>query len=237
SFSHYDPPLRPLNTVRARRSAPLRVARAALTDMKHTLGARLAWSAPLAAAAIGLLLFLAVPSVLVPVKAVVMSVLSLAVTFGTVVLLFQDGLLTRALGGTAMGYLDPLMPVLVFCIAFGLSMDYEIFLVTRIHEEYLRTDDNDHAIAAGLRHTGRLVTAAAFILVAVMTTLAVSGLVVTQLVGVSLAMAVAVDATVIRCLLVPSVMSLAGRWNWWSPMRRGNRRIVAADTSSGRLDE
>lgn len=203
---------------------------AALADMKHSLTTRLPWAALLVTATVATVLFLLTGSVLVPVKALVLNLLSLTASFGAMVVLFQDGLLAHALGGTATGHLDPLVPVLVFCIAFGVSMDYEVFLVARVREEYLATGDNDRSIAGGLRRTGRLVTAAAFILITALATLAASDLVVLQLLGVSMALAVAVDATLIRCALVPAVMSLAGRWNWWAPppLRAARNAVVTA---------
>ncbi|MEU2872686.1 MMPL family transporter [Streptomyces olivoreticuli] len=230
-----------VRSVRDRRGlGPVMVAgeTAALVDMKHTLAVRLGWAAAAVAVAVGGLLFLLTGSVVVPLKAVVMNLLSLAVSFGAMVLLFQDGLLSRLLGGTATGHVDPMMPVVVFCVAFGVSMDYEVFLVARIHEEYLRTGDNDRAVAVGLRRTGRAVTAAALTVVVALGSLVASELAVLQLIGATLALSVAVDATLIRCLLVPAVMGLAGRWNWWAPAPlralRGSGSAVGGSGVRGR---
>ncbi|MFJ9419079.1 MMPL family transporter [Streptomyces sp. NPDC101227] len=209
-----------VGAVRAQKGAgPVLVSgeTAALVDMKKTLARHLGWAAALVIAAIGVLLFFFTGSVLVPVKAVVMNLLSLTVAFGAMVFLFQTGHLSRLLGGTATGHVDPLIPAVVFCIAFGLSMDYEVFLVARIREEYLRTGDNEQAVVTGLQRTGRLVTVGALAVVIVLGALAASSLAVLQELGVCLALTVAIDATLVRCLLVPALMGLAGRWNWWAP--------------------
>ncbi|QHC23794.1 MMPL family transporter [Streptomyces sp. GS7] len=209
-----------VGTIRAQKGAgPVLVAgeTASLVDMKETLARHLGWAAALVITAVALLLFFFTGSVLVPLKAVVMNLLSLTVAFGAMVSLFQDGLLSRLLGGTATGHVDPLIPAVVFCIAFGLSMDYEVFLVARIREEYLRTGDNERAVVAGLQRTGRLVTVGALAVVIVLGALAASSLAVLQELGVCLALTVAIDATLVRCLIVPALMGLAGRWNWWAP--------------------
>lgn len=209
-----------VDAVRAQKGAgPVLVAgeTASLVDMKKTLARHLGWAAALVITAVAVLLFLFTGSVLVPLKAVVMNLLSLTVAFGAMVSLFQAGHLSRLLGGTATGHVDPLIPAVVFCIAFGLSMDYEVFLVARIREEYLRTGDNERAIVTGLQRTGRLVTVGALAVVIVLGALAASSLAVLQELGVCLALTVAIDATLVRCLLVPALMGLAGRWNWWAP--------------------
>ncbi|MEW1839515.1 MMPL family transporter [Nonomuraea angiospora] len=157
-------------------------------------------------------------SVVLALKALLMNALSLTATFGVLTWVFQDGHLRRLVGDfTVTGSLDVLMPSMIFCIAFGLSMDYEIFLLARITEEYRRTGDTVTAVALGLQHTGRLFTSAAVIFAVVMAALATSGLSLLKMVGVGLAFAVLLDATLIRALLVPAVMRLAGRANWWSP--------------------
>ncbi|GGX54052.1 MMPL family transporter [Streptomyces noursei] len=190
---------------------------AALVDMKRSLAGHLVWAVALIIPVAMVLLFLYTGSVLVPVKAMITNLLSLGVSYGSIVVLFQHGLLSQLLGGSATQYTDPLIPAMVFCVAFGLSMDYEVLLVGRIREEYLRTGDTGTAVAEGLQRTGRLVTAAASTVVIALGALMSSSLAVLQLIGVALALAVAVDATVVRCLLVPAIMALAGRWNWWAP--------------------
>ncbi len=177
-----------------------------------------------------ILLFLFTGSVLLPLKALVMNVLSLSATFGAMVWIFQDGHL-GAFGTNATGLLDATMPVLMFCVAFGLSMDYEVFLLGRIREEWLKSgqsrEDNDRAVAIGLARTGRVVTAAALLMAIVFTGIAASQVSFMRMFGVGLALAVLMDATLIRMLLVPAFMRLAGRWNWWAPgpLRRLHDKI------------
>ena len=190
---------------------------ARLVDAKDAIFGRV----PLAAAIIGLItfvvLFLMFGSVLVPVKAVVLNLLSLSATFGAMVWIFQDGHLSGVLGFTPVGYIDTTTPILMFCIAFGLSMDYEVFLLSRIKEEHDRSGDNEHSVAVGLEKTGRIVTAAAALLSVVFLAMATSGVTFIKLFGLGLTMAVLMDATLIRATLVPAFMRLAGEANWWAP--------------------
>jgi RND superfamily putative drug exporter len=190
---------------------------AELVDTKAAIADRL----PLALGIIGVativLLFAAFGSVLVPVKAVVLNLLSLTATFGAMVWVFQEGHLSDLLGFTATGQLDVAMPILMFCIAFGLSIDYEVFLLSRIKEEFDRTGDNTAAVAAGLAKTGPLVTAAAAVLAVSFLGFAFAGMSFMKLMGIGLALAIIMDATVIRGLLVPAFMRLAGPANWWAP--------------------
>jgi RND superfamily putative drug exporter len=192
---------------------------AELVDTKASLIAKL----PLAAAIIGLvtfaLLFLMTGSILVPIKAIVLNLLSLTATFGAMVWIFQEGHLSDQLNFTATGTLDTSMPVLMFCIAFGLSMDYEVFLLSRIKEEHDRTGDNTASVAMGLERTGRIVTAAAAVLSVVFIAFATSGITFIKMFGVGMALAVVMDATLIRAALVPAFMRLAGEANWWAPPR------------------
>jgi RND superfamily putative drug exporter len=153
----------------------------------------------------------------VPIKAVALNLLSLSATFGAMVWIFQDGHLSGLLGFTPTGNVDITTPILMFCIAFGLSMDYEVFLLSRIKEEHDLTGDNQRAVAAGLERTGRIVTAAAALLAIVFTAMSTSGVSFIKLFGVGLTMAVLMDATLIRATLVPAFMRLAGEANWWSP--------------------
>jgi putative drug exporter of the RND superfamily len=166
-------------------------------------------------------------SVVVPIKAIVMNVLSLGATLGALVWVFQDGHLSGLLGFDPPGSLDLLMPVIVFIFAFGLSMDYEVFLLARIREIWEETGDNDRAVAEGLQRSGRIVTSAALLIVIVFAGFATGEIVAMKQLGIGLAVAVIVDATVIRSLLVPATMNLMGRWNWWAPpvLRRVHSRI------------
>jgi RND superfamily putative drug exporter len=131
--------------------------------------------------------------------------------------IFQEGHLSGLLGFTATGTLDSSSPILMFCIAFGLSMDYEVFLLSRIKEEYDRTGDNVQSVAVGLEKTGRLVTAAAATLAVVFLAFATSQIAFLKLIGIGLALAVVMDATLVRGALVPAFMRLAGKANWWAP--------------------
>jgi RND superfamily putative drug exporter len=163
------------------------------------------------------LLYLLTGSVLLPLKAIVLNTLSLSATFGALVWIFQEGHFAPALSFQPTGSLDATQPVLIFAIAFGLSMDYEVFLLSRIREQYDATGDNRLAVAVGLQRTGRLITSAALLLAVVLGAFATSGIVFIKMIGVGLAIAVIMDATLVRALLVPATMRLLGRWNWWAP--------------------
>jgi putative drug exporter of the RND superfamily len=187
------------------------------------------------------LLFLMFGSVLVPAKALVLNLLSLTATFGAMVWIFQEGHGSGFLDFTATGTLDTTTPILMFCIAFGLSMDYEVFLLSRIKEEYNKTGDNEHSVATGLEKTGPIVTAAAALLAVTFLAFATSGVSFIKLFGIGLALAVLMDATIVRALLVPAFMKLAGNANWWAPKplrafheRFGIHEVVDDDVS---LDE
>jgi RND superfamily putative drug exporter len=190
---------------------------ASLVDIKASLIGDL----PLALAIIGVVtfvvLFLMFGSVLVPAKAVVLNLLSLSATFGSMVWIFQEGNLSEVLGFTATGSLQITMPILMFAIAFGLSMDYEVFLLSRIKEEHDRSGDTVTSVALGLERTGRIVTAAALLMSVVFGAFATSGVSFMKMFGVGMTVAVLVDAFVVRATLVPAFMRLAGRANWWAP--------------------
>jgi len=200
---------------------------AELVDTKAGITSRLPLAAGIIAVVTFVLLFLMTGSVLVPLKAIVLNLLSLTATFGAMVWIFQDGNLSGLLGFTATGTLDTSMPILMFCIAFGLSMDYEVFLLSRIKEEYDRSADNTASVAMGLERTGRIVTAAAALLSVVFIAFATSGITFIKMFGVGMALAVIMDATLIRAALVPAFMRLAGNANWWAPgpLRRLHDRI------------
>ena len=163
------------------------------------------------------LLFMLTGSVLIPVKAVILNLLSLTATFGALVWIFQEGHLADWLDFTPTERLDIFTPILMFCIAFGLSMDYEVFVLARMKEEYDLTGSNRQAITGGLAHTGGLVTAAAIILMIVFVAISTSGVTIVKMFGVGLGLAVLIDAFVVRATLIPALMALAGRFNWWAP--------------------
>ncbi len=162
-------------------------------------------------------------SVVLPFKAVLMNALSLSAAFGALVWIFDQGHLSNTLGFTA-GPLDPTIPVLLFCVVFGLSMDYEVFLLTRMQEAWYQTGENRRAVADGLERSGRLVTGAAAIMACVFLAFALASVVTIKAIGVGMAVAVVVDATLVRALVVPAVMRLLGTANWWAPawLRRRN---------------
>jgi putative drug exporter of the RND superfamily len=197
-----------------------------LVDYRDSLTSRLPYALGLIGLATFALLFLMTGSVVVPVKAIVMNVLSLGASFGALVWVFQDGHLSGLLGFDPPGMVDITIPVLIFVFAFGLSMDYEVFLLSRIKEAWDQTGDNDRAVALGLQRTGRIVTSAAALIVVVFLGFAAGELLTIKEVGLGMAIAVVLDATVVRMLLVPATMKLMGRWNWWAPpaLRRFQER-------------
>jgi uncharacterized membrane protein YdfJ with MMPL/SSD domain len=180
-------------------------------------------------------LFLLTGSVVLPVKAVLTNLVSISASFGALVWIFQQGHLSGLLGFTPQP-IDPSVPVILFATVFGLSMDYEVLLVSRIQEEYQRTGSNVRAVAAGLARTGRLITGAAAIMVIVFLAFGLAQVVLIKSIGIGLAIAVALDATVVRALVVPSVMRLLGRANWWAPgpLRWLHRRASVAEVSPER---
>ena len=190
---------------------------AQLVDSKASLFGKLPWAAALIVIITFSLLFLSFGSLLVPAKAVVLNLLSLTATFGAMVWIFQDGHLSGFLDFTATGTLDTTTPILMFCVAFGLSMDYEVFLLSRIKEEHDRSGDNVASVAIGLERTGRIVTSAAWLLAIVFIAFATSGITFIKLFGIGLTMAILMDATLIRAALVPAFMRLMGEANWWAP--------------------
>ena len=191
-------------------------ATAQLVDELSSVGATLPWMALLTGLATFVLLFLAFGSVVLPVKAIVMNVLSLSATFGVIVWVFQWGHLSGLLQFTP-GPIDPTMPILLLGIVFGLSMDYEVFLLSRIRERYDETGDNTVAVASGLQRTGGLITSLALLLIIVVGLFSASSITFLKLLGVGMIVALIVDAAVVRVLLVPATMRLLGRANWWAP--------------------
>ena len=173
-----------------------------------------------------LVLFLLTGSLVLPLKAVIMNILSIGASFGALVWVFQQGHLSSLLNFTPAA-LDPSVPVLLFCLVFGLSMDYEVLLISRIQEEYRKTGDTTQAVAQGLEKSGRLITGAAAIMVAVFLAFGLADVVLIKSIGLGLALAVAIDATLVRALIVPAVMRLLGSANWWAPgtLKRLHRKI------------
>ncbi|MFD3450981.1 MMPL family transporter [Streptomyces sp. NPDC058691] len=190
---------------------------AQLVDTKDVIADRLPLAAGMIAAVTLLLVFLLTGSVVIPLQAVLLNALSLTAMFGAVVWVFQDGHLSGVLDFTATGSIETTLPVLMFCVAFGLSMDYGVFLLSRIKEEYDHTGDHRSSVVFGVRRTGGLITAAAVILAVVMVAIGTSRVANTKMLGLGIALAVLMDAMVVRTLLVPAVMRLTGRATWWAP--------------------
>jgi RND superfamily putative drug exporter len=163
------------------------------------------------------LLALMLRSLVIPLKATLLNAISVLAAYGFLVRVFQDGLAARAIGLTPPGGLNSFIVLMLFTILFGLSMDYEVFLLSRMREEYAHSQDNDQAVAAGLARTGGIITSAALVMVSIFTAFGFTQLVPTREFGLGLAFAVALDATLIRLVLVPALMKVSGRWNWWWP--------------------
>ncbi|HET6739775.1 MAG TPA: MMPL family transporter, partial [Kribbella sp.] len=190
---------------------------AAVIDLLDVLKQRAPYMAGFIVVVTFVLLFVAFGSFVLPLKALTMNVLSLSAAFGAMVWIFQDGHLSGFLDFTPAGFLDATNPVLLFAVLFGLSMDYEVFLLSRIREEYDKTGDNTQAVALGLQRTGGIITSAALLLIIVVAAFSTSGIVFVKMIGVGLVIAIALDATIVRALLVPATMRLLGRANWWAP--------------------
>jgi trehalose monomycolate/heme transporter len=192
-------------------------ATAQMVDLKVTLRRYGELAAVLVVSWNLLMLLVAFRSLVVPVKAVLMNVLSLGASYGLLVWVFQDGHFARLLGFEPLDGIDPSIPLVMFAVVFGLSMDYEVFLLSRIREEWLRSGDNQESVIFGLAHTGRTITSAALILLVVIGAFAAGDLVYVKQIGVGMAAAIAIDVTLVRALLVPATMQLLGSWNWWAP--------------------
>ena len=205
---------------------------AELVDSKESLFGRMPLAGGLIALVTFVALFLMTGGLLVPLKAILVNLLSLSATFGAMVWIFQEGNLSGLLDFTATGTIATTMPILMFCIAFGLSMDYEVFLLSRIKEEHDISGDNVSSVALGLERTGRIVTAAAALLAVVFLAFATSHVTFIKLFGLGLALAVILDATLIRAALVPAFMRLAGKANWWAPapLRRFHDRFGISES-------
>ncbi|MFC4374771.1 MMPL family transporter [Nocardia halotolerans] len=204
-----------------------------LADYRDGVTARLPLVAALIMLVIFAVLFLMTGSVLAPLKASILNVLSMSVMFGVLVWGFQNGALAGVLGFTPVGSIEPSIPILMFCIAYGLSMDYEVFLLARIKEDYDRTGDPIGSIPRGIARSAPLITAAALVLAASFAVYATSGVAFLQQLGIGMAITVVVDATLVRGVLVPALMRLAGRANWWAPgpLRRFHNRFGLRESS------
>lgn len=204
---------------------------ARLADYHQMLNERIPWAVGIIVIGTLVLLFLFVGSILLPIKAVLTNMLSIGAALGTVVWVFQQGHLASLFGTVRHDATNLTVPVLVGAIAFGLAIDYEVFLLSRIRERWLAGDEPDRAVAVGLQQTGRIVTAAAGLLAVVFAGFLVGGFVPIKAIGLGLTLAVLLDATVVRMLLVPATMTLLNRLNWWAPapLRRLHARLALAD--------
>ena len=190
---------------------------AAGADFLASQSERAPWAVGLTLFASGLILFLLFGSVVIPAKAIVMTLLSITASFGALVWIFQQGNLSNVLNFTPIGYTVAGNPIIMFAVLFGLSMDYEVLLLSRMQEAYRRTGDNRASVAEGLAQTAGVITGAAMIMVTVFAAFALADVLTIKAIGVGMAIAVFVDATIIRVLLVPATMRLMGKWNWWAP--------------------
>jgi RND superfamily putative drug exporter len=200
---------------------------AQLVDFLDDIVDRAPWAILIVVVATFALLFLLTGSVLIPVKALAMNVVSLGAAFGVLVWGFQDGHLEGLLDFTSTGGIETFIPPLVLAFGFGLAMDYEVFLLARIKELKDGGLTNDEAVVAGLQRSGRIISSAALVIIVVFSGFVFGELLVIKETGVALAVAVAIDATLVRMLLVPATMTLLGEWNWWAPapLRRLHERI------------
>jgi trehalose monomycolate/heme transporter len=213
---------------------------AELVDLLGSLRRTLPWMALFVALVTFILLFFAFGSIVLPLKAIAMNLLSLGASFGALVWIFQQGHLSGLLGFTPTGTIEATQPILMLAIAFGLSMDYEVFLLSRVREQYDRTGDTTTAVATGLQRTGGIITSAALLLVVVIGAFSTSGITFIKMIGVGMIIAILLDATVVRALLVPATMRLLGRYNWWAPrplarlwQRYGHREHDQAPAPAG----
>jgi RND superfamily putative drug exporter len=204
---------------------------AQLVDLLDALKTHIPYALGAIAITLFILLFLMLGSVVIPLKAMIQNILSLGASFGVLVLIFQDGHLADLLHMNVMGNIDATQPILIFAVAFGLSMDYSVFLYGRIKEEYDKSGDTNAALLAGLQKTGGIITSAAILLFVVVAAFATSRISIMQQVGVGLGLAILVDAFVVRMVLVPATMKLLGKWNWYAPkwMKWLHRKIGFSD--------
>jgi RND superfamily putative drug exporter len=183
-----------------------------------------------------LVLLVVLRSVLLPLKAVLMNLLTVGAAYGVLVMVFQYGWLDGITGFDSLGYVNAITPPLLLAIVFGLSMDYEVFLLSRIKERYLATRDNRRGVAEGLQTSAKVISSAALIMVVVFGVFALTGVPQIKEIGVGLSVAILLDATLVRLVLVPATMELMGEWNWWLP-KWLDRRLPHADFESGRVPD
>jgi RND superfamily putative drug exporter len=221
-----------------RGDAPVQVTgpAARLVDFRAMLSERAPWAAVTVLAGIFVLLFAFTGSVLIPLRTILTTLLSLGAALGVVVWVFQDGHLAGALGAEGLGALSLTAPPLIVAIAFGLAMDYELFILARMREARRATGDDQEAVVTGLRRSGRVVTCAALLLAVVFGAFMTGGFSPILQIGLGLTLAVLIDATVVRMLLVPATMTLLGRWAWWAPkpLRRVHRRFGLSEEAAPR---
>lgn len=190
---------------------------AEIVDVVHVMYSDFPKAIAFVVVATYLVLLLLFRAVLLPLKAIAMNTLSILASYGALVWIFQDGHLNGPLNFSPLGYVEASLPIIMFCVLFGLSMDYEVFLLSRVREEWDRTGDNTHSVAVGLQRSGRIITSAALIVVVVTASFVSADVILIKALGLGIALAVFLDATVVRALLVPATMRLLGRWNWWLP--------------------
>jgi RND superfamily putative drug exporter len=209
-------------------------------DFLSSQAERAPWSVGVPLVASAVILFLLFGSLIIPIKAVIMTLLSITASFGALVWIFQEGNLKELLAFEPLGYTVAGNPVIMFCVLFGLSMDYEVLLLSRIQEAWRRTGDNTASVAEGLARTAQIITGAALIMITVFGAFALAEIITIKSIGVGMAIAVFLDATIVRVLLVPATMRLMGRWNWWAPGvlgrfadRLGFSHVEAEDAHDG----
>jgi len=207
-------------------------ATADFVDFQSSLVHHLPLAVAIVVLATLVILFLMTGSVVLPIKSLIMNLLNLSAVFGILVLIFQDGRLEGFFAYTSQGALEQTMPILLFAVAFGLSTDYAVFLLSRIKEAYDSGASNSESVAIGLERTGRIVTAAALLFAIAIGAFATSKIIFVKQNGIGTALAVLIDASIIRALLVPSLMALLGKWNWWAPapLRRLHERFGVSET-------
>jgi RND superfamily putative drug exporter len=209
--------VRNLRDIPARADVKIAGESASFLDLQSSLKSHLPIAIAIVLGATFIVLFLMTGSLILPIKAAIMNFLTLSAAFGILVLIFQDGRLQGFLDYTSQGALEQTQPVLLFAIAFGLSTDYNVFLLSRIKEARDNGASNGEAVAIGLERTGRIVTAAALLFCVAIGAFATSQIIFIKEVGIGTALAVLIDATIVRALLVPALMEMLGKWNWWAP--------------------
>ncbi|NLG65063.1 MAG: MMPL family transporter, partial [Actinobacteria bacterium] len=196
---------------------------AARLDFYDGLTGRFPWVAASIIIATFVILVLLTHSLVVPLKAIVVNTFTILMAWGTIVYIFQDGHFERVLRFTSSGAVDAIMPIIIFCTLYGVSMDYEVFLLARMHECWRRTHNSQQSVAAGLTCSGRVIVSAAALVVVVAGSFAFTSISMTKTLGIGIAFAIALDALFVRMMLVPAIMRLAGRWSWWLPGRLNHR--------------